>query len=117
MSHIYAVRRSAQAGRDLSLIFDHLINSYIALGEDAASAFERASKRVRAIDSAKEGLGRAPFQGTRREDLMLGLRQVTKNSAIFYFLTDEVRESVDVLAVFFGGHDHQRRMLMRLLDG
>jgi toxin ParE1/3/4 len=117
LSRIYAVRRSVQAGRDLSLIFDLLIDSYTALGEDAASAFERAANRVRAIDSAMEGLGRAPFQGTLREDLMPGLRQVTKNSVIFYFLTGEVRERVDVLAVFFGGQDHQRRMLIRLFEG
>jgi toxin ParE1/3/4 len=117
LSRIYTVRRSVQAGRDLSLIFDHLIDSYTALGEDATSAFERAANRLRAIDSAMDKLGRAPFQGTLREDLMPGLRQVTKSSAIFCFLTDEVRQSVDVLAVFFGGQDHQRRMLMRLLQG
>jgi toxin ParE1/3/4 len=117
LSRIYTVRRSVQAGRDLSLIFDHLIGSYTALGEDATSAFERAANRLRAIDSAMEKLGRTPFQGTLRDDLMPGLRQVTKNSAIFYFLTDEARESVDVLAVFFGGQDQQRRMLMRLLEG
>jgi toxin ParE1/3/4 len=116
LSRIFTVRRSAEAGRDLSLIFDHLTDSYTALGEDAASAFERAANRVREIDAAMERLGRAPFQGTLREDLMPGLRQVTKDSAIFYFLIDEARESVDVLAVFFGGQEHQRRMLRRLLE-
>jgi plasmid stabilization system protein ParE len=64
-----------------------------------------------------EQLGRAPFLGTLREDIMPGLRRVTKNSAIYYFRTDEARECVDVLAVFFGGQDHQRRMLMRLMEG
>ena len=87
----------------------------MSLGEDAADAFERAASRVRAIDAAMERLGRAPFQGTLLEGLMPGLRQVTKDSAIFYFLTDEVRERIDVLAVFFGGQEHQRRMLRRLL--
>ncbi len=115
MSRVFAVHRSAQAGRDLSLIFDHLRESYVALGEDAASALERAASRVRAIVAAMERLGRAPFQGTLREDLMPGLRQVTKDSTIFYFLTDEARERIDVLAVFFGGQDHQRRMLRRLM--
>jgi toxin ParE1/3/4 len=116
LSRVFAVRRSAEAGRDLSLIFDHLCDSYIALGEDAAGAFDRAANRIRAIDAAMERLGRTPFQGTLCEDLMPGLRQVTKDSAIYYFLTDEARESIEVLAVFFGGQDHQRRMLRRLIE-
>ena len=92
MSRDFAVRRSADAGRDLALIFDHLNESYLALGEDPAGAFDRAANRIRAIDSAMERLGRTPFQGTVREDLMPGLRQVTKDSAIFYFVIDEPRE-------------------------
>jgi toxin ParE1/3/4 len=117
LNRIFTVRRSAAAGLDLSLIFDHLADSYIALGDDAPAALERAANRVRAIDATMELLGRAPFQGTLRAELMPGLRQVTKNSAIFYFRTDEPHECVDVLAVFFGGQDHQRRMLRRLLEG
>lgn len=115
MSRVFAVHRSVEAGRDLSLIFDHLHESYMALGEDPADAFDRASSRVREVVAAMERLGRSPFQGTLREELMPGLRQVTKDSAIFYFVTHEARERVDVLAVFFGGQDHQRRMLRRLL--
>lgn len=116
MSRIFSVHRSAAAGRDLSLIFDHLAVSYIALGENAASALERAANRVRSINADMERLGEAPFQGTLRADLLPWLRQVTKDSAIFYFFTDEARERVDVLAVFFGGQDHQRHMLRRLLE-
>ena len=115
MSRVFTVHRSAEAGRDLSLIFDHLHESYMSLGEDAAGAFERAASRVREIVAAMDRLGRAPFQGTLREELMPRLRQVTKDSAISYFVTHEARERVDVLAVFFGGQDHQRRMLRRLL--
>ena len=43
---------------------------------------------------------------------MPGLRTVTKDRAIFYFLVDE---EVRVLAVFFGGQAHQRAMLRRVL--
>ena len=36
----------------------------------------------------------------------------------FYrFDIDDERETVRVLAVFFGGEDHIRHMLVRLLDG
>jgi toxin ParE1/3/4 len=117
LSRIYTFRRSLAADRDRELIFDHLVKSYTRLGDDPADAFDRASKRVATVDAAMDGLGRAPFQGTLREDAKPGLRQVTKDSAIFFFLTNEAAGRVDVLAVFFGGQDHQRRMLSTLLSG
>jgi toxin ParE1/3/4 len=72
LSRVFTVLRPAAAGLDLSLIFDHLAYSYIALGDDVATALERAANRVRAIDAAMEQLGRAPFQGTLCEELMPG---------------------------------------------
>ena len=36
--------------------------------------------------------------------------------AIYWFDVDEGRRTVRVLAVFFGGQDHIRRMLIRLLE-
>lgn len=61
-------------------------------------------------------LGRTPHQGTLRPELAPGLRSVTKDRAIFYFDVDDDRRVVRVLAVFFGGQDHQRLMLKRLLE-
>ena len=52
-----------------------------------------------------------------RNDLMPGLRRVTKDKAIFYFIVDEAKAHVNVFAIFYGGQDHQRRMLMRPLGG
>jgi plasmid stabilization system protein ParE len=46
-----------------------------------------------------------------------GLRSVTKDRAVFYFTFDDDARIVCVLAVFFGGQDHQRAMLRRLLGG
>ena len=48
--------------------------------------------------------------------MMPGLRSVTKDRAIFYFTIDEGKHVVRVLAVFFGGQDHQREMLKRMLE-
>ena len=48
---------------------------------------------------------------------MPGLRRVTKDKAIFYFIVDEAKAHVNVFAIFYGGQDHQRRMLMRPLGG
>ena len=61
-------------------------------------------------------LARAPFQGTLRPEVMSGLRNVTKDSAVIYFTVHEEVEEIRVLAVFFGGQDHQRRMLIRLIN-
>lgn len=36
--------------------------------------------------------------------------------AICWFTVDEPAETVRILAVFFGGEDHVRRMLIRLLS-
>ena len=52
-----------------------------------------------------------------RNDLMPGLRQGTEDKVIFYFTLDEAKARLNVLAIFYGGQDHQRRMLMRLLGG
>jgi plasmid stabilization system protein ParE len=110
----FEVVRSRASDRDLEVIFDHLVAAYQASGDAPAEALGRAADRVRAIEDDMERLGRAPFQGTLREDLRPGLRQATRNRAVFYFELDETAEEVRVLAVFFGGQDHIARMLRRI---
>jgi toxin ParE1/3/4 len=109
----FEVVRSRASDRDLERIFDHLAASHRALGDQAETSIDRAAARVRAIEDAM-ALGRAPFQGTLREDLLPGRRQVTKDRAVFYFTVDAATEQVRVLAVFFGGQDHLVHMLHRL---
>ncbi|MEQ1753510.1 MAG: type II toxin-antitoxin system RelE/ParE family toxin [Micropepsaceae bacterium] len=113
----YRVERALGTDRDLAAIFEFLIESYQAFGEDEKSAIDRAARRVRAIESEMLAIGKAPQQGTLRPDLMQGLRSVTRRRAVFYFLTDEKLKRVRILAIFFAGQDHQRRMLTRLLGG
>ena len=84
------------------------------LKKNATPASEHWSRILRTHSAC---IGLAPFQGTLRDDLMPGLRQVTKNRAIFYFLVDEAAGQVRVLATFFGGQDHLRRMLARIGRG
>lgn len=111
----YAVERAHDTDRDLAAIFDFLIESYAAFGEDPDSAVESAATRLRRIETAMLSLGDAPHQGTLRPELLPGLRSVTKNRAVFYFDVDDDRRVVRVLAVFFAGQDHRRLMLKRLL--
>jgi len=111
----YAVVRARDVERDLAAIFEFLIESYQAFGEDADTAIDRAAKRIRRIENAMESIGKVPHQGTLLPQLMPGLRSATKDSAIFYFEVDDERRTVKILAVLFGAQDHRRRMLRRLL--
>lgn len=113
----FEVVPSAACARDLDRVFDHLVESHRALGQSEEEAVARAADRLRTIAADMDALGRAPFQGTLREELAPGLRQVTKNRAIFYFLVDEEARQVRMLAVFFGGQDHAARMFAQLGRG
>jgi toxin ParE1/3/4 len=111
---VYKIFRSAAIQRDLDLIFDHLFQSYVALGDPKTDAFERAVRRIENIKSDMDVLACTPHQGTLDQDIEPGLRHVTKNRAVFYFHVDEEAEIVRLIAVFFGGQNHQRRMLARI---
>lgn len=110
----YRVERGAAAERDLDAVFDFLLESYLHFGDDLERAFERAGERLQRIKADLREIGRAPHQGTRLDKLIPGLRRVTKDRAVFYFTVDDDARLVRVLAVFFGGQDHQRSILRRL---
>lgn len=110
----YKVVRTRAAIQDLGLIFDHLVESYTTFGEPISVAVERASVRLRGIDEDMGSLSKAPYQGTLLPEILDGVRSVTKNNAVFYFLVDDASEEIRVLAVFFGGQDHRRHMLTRM---
>jgi len=112
----YRVERSEASDRDLEVIFDFLFEAALGFGEDEATAFQRASTRILEIEDAMNALGDVPHQGTLHLDFSDGLRSVTKGRAIFYFDVDDTKQRVRILAIFFGGQDHQRRMLLRLLS-
>lgn len=111
----FQIERSRQADRDLRAIFDFLFESGLSFGEAPPEAFARASKRIVAIEKALHHLAKAPYQGTLHPELLPGLRSVTKERAIIYFLLDDARETLRILALFFGGQDHQRAMVKRIL--
>ena len=111
----WRVELAAEADLDLDLIFDHLLESYQSFGESLEEAFARAEARVREVRRAADRLGTAPHRGERHDALLPGLRHVTMDRAVYWFEVDEATERVRVLAVFWGGQDHARRMLARLL--
>ncbi|MFS4583432.1 type II toxin-antitoxin system RelE/ParE family toxin [Phaeobacter sp. C3_T13_0] len=113
---VYRIDRAEAIDHDLEAIFDFLFDTAIGFGDDKETAISRAAKRLNEIEDAIEALGRAPHQGTLHAEIATGLRSVTKGRAIFYFDLNEAEQCLRVLAVFFGGQDHQRRMLLRALN-
>ncbi|AHD03416.1 hypothetical protein [Leisingera methylohalidivorans] len=107
---------AADAAWDLDAIFDFLYEAALGFGEDPQTAFDRASNRILAIQNAMGDLAKAPIRSTLHPELGAGLRSVTKGGALFYFDLAEDEQLLRVLAVFFGGQDQQRQMLLRLLS-
>ena len=107
---------SAEAERDFELIFDHLFRSYLDFGESPESAFDRAGTRLTEIRAAAERILAAPHRGERHDGILPGVRHLAIGRAIYWFDVDDSRDAVRVLAVFFGGQDHVRQMMARLLE-
>ncbi len=113
----YAIEFSADAEADFGLIFDHLFESYLAFGEDTGQALDHAARRVMDIRRAADRLATFPVRGTARDDVLSGVRFIAIARAVYWFDVDQAARKVRVLAVFFGGQDHIRHMLVRLLGG
>lgn len=111
---VFEVIRSLDSDRDLRLIVRHLVESYVAFGDALPNAIELASTRARKIEAAIDSIALAPYQGTLLPQLAPRLRSVTKGKTVFYFDIDEAKNTVRILAIFFGGQDHHRHMLKRL---
>jgi len=112
----WTVGFAAEAAHDLALIENHLIQAYRAFGESPSEAAQRAEVRIDAIIATAERLGAAPCRGEARDDLLPGLRHLALDSAVYWFIPDPDARHIRVLAVFFGAQDHQRHMLVRLLQ-
>jgi len=113
---VYEITYSADAERDFELIFDFLVESYIGFGEEIDHAISHAQNRLFSIQNDIEKLGNAPYCGTLHDNILPNLRHVTLGQAIIWFDVIEDRKNVRILAVFFGGQDHFRHMLTRLLS-
>lgn len=98
------------------LIAEYLNQSYCGFGEPLAEANRHAQLRIEAIVSAADPLSTAPLRGESRDDLMPGLRHLALDRSVYWFRPCAEQREIQVLAVFFGRQDHQRRMLVRLLQ-
>ena len=101
---------------DLVLITEYLTQAYCSFGEPLAEANRHAQLRIESIIAKAERLAIAPLRGESRDDLLPGLRYLALDRAVYWFRPSAEQQDIQVLAVFFGGQDHQRRMLVRLLQ-
>lgn len=107
---------AAEAINDLLLITEVLTQSYCGFGEPPAEANRHSQVRIEAIITAAERLAAAPFRGDCQDELLPGLRHLALDRAVSWFRPLAEQREIQVLAVFFGGQDHQPRMLVRLLQ-
>lgn len=111
----YRIEFADASEHDLELIFDHLFESYLSFGESTDQALDHAGQRIKGIRAAAERLALFPERGASRDDILLGLRFMVMERAIYWYDVDDQLRVVRVLGMFFGGQDHVRRMLIRLL--
>ena len=111
----YRIEFAEAAERDLELIFNHLDESYVGFAESTNYALEHAAERNRHVRAHAERLELFPERGIARGDILPGLRFMVMERAIYWYDVDDQTRAVRVLGIFFGGQDHIRRMLIRLL--
>ena len=111
----YKITFAADAERDFELIFEFLFESYVEFGEAVGPAIDRAEERIQSIRADIEALAKAPHRETMHDGILPGLRHLTLGRAVIWFDIMEDTNSARILAAFFGGQDHFRRMLARLL--
>lgn len=112
----WSVAFAADAADDLTLIEEHLIRAYRDFGESPAESLRHAETRIEGIIATAERLTTAPFRGEPHDNLLPGLRHLAIGSAVYWFVADDGARQIRVLAVFFGAQNHQRHMLVRLLE-
>ena len=59
-----------------------------------------------------ERLAVSPMRGSVHDDLLPGLRHLALGQAIYWFQICAEVAQIGVLALFYGGQDQQRRMLV-----
>ena len=98
---------AAEAINDLVLITEYLTQAYCGFGEPLVEAHSHAQVRIEATITAAERLATAPLRGESH---------VALDRAVYWLRPRAEQREIQVLAVFFGGQNHQRRMLVRLLQ-
>ncbi|WP_416068473.1 type II toxin-antitoxin system RelE/ParE family toxin [Rhizobium sp. ZK1] len=114
---VWTLEYSEDAERDFELIFDHLFDAYVELGDSSDEAVERTAERIRKLRVEIERLVDKPYIGTLRPDTHPGIGFLRRDKAAMWFLPVEHSRTIIVAAIFYGAQDNIRNMLARLLAG
>ena len=96
----YRIELAPEVVRDLAAIARHV--------ESWTLDRAMADRTVAVIRAYLGGLGSVPHRGTRRDDLMPGLRIVPfKRRTAVAFTIDDRAGTVRILRVFYGGQDYE----------
>ena len=99
----FRVYLTPDAIKDLEGLYD-----YIA---DKSGFPERAWAYIEKLRQKCQELDVAPFQGTRRDDLMENLRVAPLNKKVVVaFIVNETQQAVLILNIFYGGRDYETIM-------
>lgn len=110
----YRLKPAEAVEWDLDGIEQHLIESYMGFGDDAARARERAAARMDQAQAYLDSFATRPHRGTLLPMMRPRLRSQTHQGFVMYFEVDDEAHEVRFLAVFFSGMDHRQRMIERL---
>ncbi|PJR12776.1 type II toxin-antitoxin system RelE/ParE family toxin [Sinorhizobium meliloti] len=114
---VWTLEYSEDAERDFEMIFDHLFDAYVELGDSPDEALERTAERIRKLRVEIDRLVDTPHIGTLRADIHPGIRFLRRDKAAIWFLPVESSHTIIVAAIFYGAQDHIRHMLARMLAG
>ncbi|WP_088930357.1 MULTISPECIES: type II toxin-antitoxin system RelE/ParE family toxin [Rhizobium] len=114
---VWTLEYSEDAERDFELIFDHLFDAHVELGDLADEALERTAERIRKLRLEIDRLVDTPYIGTLRADIYRGIRFLRRDKAAIWFVPVESRRTITIAAIFYGAQDHIRHMLARMLAG
>ena len=112
---MWTLEYSEHAERDFELIFDHLFDAYVELGDSPGETLERSAERIRKLRVEIDRLVDTPYIGTVRPDIHPGIRFLRRDKAAVWFLPVESEATLIVVAIFYGAQDHIRKMLSRML--
>lgn len=112
---MWILEYSEHAERDFELVFDHLFDAYVELGDPPGEALERSVERIRKLRVEIDRLVDTPYIATVRPDIHPGVRFLRRDKAAVWFLPVESEATLIVVAIFYGAQDHIRQMLSRML--
>ena len=106
------IELSPEAERDTDSIAVFLARSYLGFGYSATEAFDMAASRTLRLVATARRIATAPHRGERHDHLLPGLRHLTLDDAVFYFVSTD--QAVRIVAIFWSGQDHHRIIADRI---